>query len=76
MSMCRRGVAGLMLACALVLSGCVSVPDNIKGNSPMPQQDLLRVMKDPAIYVGQESRFGGKVVKTGVGCQLAWPNLC
>ncbi len=62
MSMCRRGVAGVMLVCALVLSGCVSVPDTIKGHSALPQQDLLRVMSNPALYVGQESRFGGKVV--------------
>ena len=29
----------------------------------MPQQDLLRVMNAPQLYVGQEARFGGKVVK-------------
>lgn len=44
------------------LSGCVSVPDAIKGSSPTPQQDLARVMNAPQIYVGQEARFGGKVV--------------
>ncbi|MGK9172982.1 Slp family lipoprotein [Yokenella regensburgei] len=48
---------------ALVLSGCVSVPDAIKGNSPTPQEDLVRVMNAPQLYIGQESRFGGKVVK-------------
>ncbi|WP_312689198.1 Slp family lipoprotein [Kosakonia sp.] len=45
-----------------VLSGCVSVPDAIKGTSPQPQDDLVRVMNAPALYVGQEARFGGKVV--------------
>jgi outer membrane lipoprotein len=28
----------------------------------MPQQDLVRVMNAPQLYVGQEARFGGKVV--------------
>ncbi len=27
-----------------------------------PQQDLVRVMSAPQLYVGQEARFGGKVV--------------
>ncbi|WP_034915280.1 MULTISPECIES: Slp family lipoprotein [Erwinia] len=52
----------VLLAVALV-SGCVSVPDSVKGHSEMPQQDLARVLNAPQLYVGQESRFGGKVVK-------------
>ncbi|WP_373963644.1 Slp/YeaY family lipoprotein [Kosakonia sacchari] len=55
----RRLLAGLAIA---VLSGCVSVPDAIKGTSPTPQDDLVRVMSAPSLYVGQEARFGGKVV--------------
>ncbi|WP_243077800.1 Slp family lipoprotein [Pantoea sp. MQR6] len=62
MSICRKSLSGLLLTCTLILTGCVSIPDNIKGGSALPQQDLLRVMNDPAIYKGQESRFGGKVV--------------
>ena len=31
------------------LSGCVSVPDAIKGTSPTPQQDLVRVMNAPQL---------------------------
>ncbi|AXF58780.1 hypothetical protein DVA43_04070 [Leclercia sp. W6] len=50
-------------ALALALTGCVSVPDAIQGNSPTPQQDLVRVMNAPELYVGQEARFGGKVVE-------------
>ncbi|MBZ0056853.1 MULTISPECIES: Slp family lipoprotein [unclassified Leclercia] len=50
-------------AFALALTGCVSVPDAIQGSSPTPQQDLVRVMNAPELYVGQESRFGGKVVE-------------
>ncbi len=53
----------LAVACgALVLSGCVSVPDAIKGTSPTPQQDLVRVMNAPKLLRGAEARFGGKVV--------------
>jgi outer membrane lipoprotein len=47
---------------ALTLSGCVSVPEAIRGTSPTPQQDLIRVMNAPQLYVGQEARFGGRVV--------------
>ena len=50
-------------ALALALTGCVSVPDAIQGSSPTPQQDLVREMNAPELYVGQESRFGGKVVE-------------
>ncbi|GKW11744.1 membrane protein [Pectobacterium carotovorum subsp. carotovorum] len=52
----------IVAATALLLSGCVTVPDAIKGTSPTPQDDLVRVMNAPQIYVGQESRFGGRVV--------------
>ncbi|AFI90260.1 Slp family lipoprotein [Pectobacterium parmentieri] len=52
----------MIAAAVLLLSGCVTVPDAIKGTSPTPQDDLVRVMNAPQIYVGQESRFGGRVV--------------
>ncbi|ROR14807.1 Slp family lipoprotein [Erwinia sp. JUb26] len=54
-------LSGLLLT-SLLLSGCVTVPDSVKGTSAMPQQDLVRVLNAPQLYVGQESRFGGKVV--------------
>ncbi|MDU4665225.1 MAG: hypothetical protein E6Y37_21800, partial [Enterobacter hormaechei] len=38
-------------AVAIALSGCVTVPDAIKGTSPTPQQDLVRVMNAPELYV-------------------------
>lgn len=47
---------------AVALSGCVTIPDAIKGSSQMPQQDLAAVMDAPRLYIGQEARFGGKVV--------------
>lgn len=49
-------------AIAFSLAGCVTIPDQIKGTSPYPQQDLARVLNAPQLYVGQESRFGGRVV--------------
>ncbi|MGU9868184.1 MULTISPECIES: Slp family lipoprotein [Kluyvera] len=55
----RGAAVGLI---AFALSGCVSVPDAIQGSSPTPQQDLVRVMAAPQLYVGQEARFGGTVV--------------
>lgn len=57
--MVRILLAGIV---AVALSGCVSVPDAIKGSSPTPQQDLARVMNAPQLFVGQEARFGGKVI--------------
>lgn len=53
----------ILFLASLVLSGCVTVPDSIKGHSESPQQDLARVLTAPALFTGQESRFGGKVVK-------------
>lgn len=59
----KRGVRWLVAAAVFAaLSGCASVPDAIKGTTPTPQQDLVRVMNAPQLYVGQEARFGGKVV--------------
>lgn len=54
--------SGLLALGVLLVSGCVSVPDAIKGTSPTPQQDLVRVMNAPELYIGQEARFGGRVV--------------
>lgn len=59
----KHAVRGLLAGLTLVmLSGCVTIPDAIKGTSDTPQQDLVRVMAAPHLYVGQESRFGGQVV--------------
>ncbi len=58
----RLAVMAVVLPVVL-LTGCVSIPNAIQGHSALPQQDLHRVMNAPSLYVGQESRFGGKVVK-------------
>ncbi|MEA9389493.1 Slp family lipoprotein [Acerihabitans sp. TG2] len=60
---CRRGGMGMGLALILALSGCATVPQAVRGTSATPQQDLVRVLNAPSLYVGQEARFGGKVVK-------------
>lgn len=58
-----RKYGGLLATVAtLLLSGCVTVPDAIKGTSATPQQNLVQVMSAPELYVGQEARFGGRVV--------------
>ncbi len=61
---------------ALMLSGCVTVPDAIKGSSPTPQQDLVRVMSAPQLYVGQEHALVAKWLryKTSKG-KPAWKLL-
>ena len=46
-------------ALALMLSGCVTIPDAIKGSSPMPQQDLVRVMNADAPCPLTELRVDG-----------------
>lgn len=46
----------------LLLSGCVTVPDAIRGTTATPQMDLVAVQSAPQIYVHQEARFGGRVI--------------
>ena len=60
----KQGVRWLLAvaAVAVALSGCVSVPDAIKGTSPTPQQDLVQVMNAPPQCTLARKRFGGKVV--------------
>ncbi|WP_029686799.1 Slp family lipoprotein [Tatumella saanichensis] len=52
----------LLLTAVMLLSGCVTVPQSIRSVSPMPQQNLTRVMTNPQLFIGQESRFGGRVM--------------
>ncbi|MEN3259458.1 Slp family lipoprotein [Sodalis endosymbiont of Spalangia cameroni] len=59
----RRLMPVGFLAAMLTLTGCVTVPEAIRGTTPTPQDDLVRVMNAPQLYIGQEGRFGGKVVK-------------
>ncbi|WP_035341647.1 Slp family lipoprotein [Dickeya sp. DW 0440] len=53
----------VLVLSVLGVSGCVTVPEEIRGTSATPQMDLRRVMTDPKVFVGQESRFGGQVAE-------------
>ncbi len=55
---------GLVLALGLsvLLSGCATVPEAIRGTTTTPQMNLMAVQGAPQIYVGQEARFGGRVI--------------
>lgn len=59
----RRLMPGGFLLAMFTLTACVTVPEAIRGTSLTPQDDLVRVMNAPQLYIGQEGRFGGKVVK-------------
>jgi outer membrane lipoprotein len=52
----------LLAMAALWLSGCVTVPDELRGTTNTPQMDLTVVQMSPRLYRGQEARFGGRVV--------------
>ncbi|EQB99075.1 Slp family lipoprotein [Photorhabdus temperata] len=59
---CRTGFKAAILLGAVMLTGCVTIPDSVKGTSPTPVQDLLSVKNTPDLFIGQEGRFGGKVL--------------
>lgn len=53
----------LAVVFVLLLTGCVSIPDAIKGNgNDISQNNLLAIMAAPQLYTGQQVRFGGEVV--------------
>ena len=55
-------MVALMTALAVTLSGCNTIPENLRlGNEPGPE--LAAVVKDPALYQGQSVRWGGVIVK-------------
>ncbi|WP_434524980.1 Slp family lipoprotein [Photorhabdus asymbiotica] len=59
---CRTSIQALIVLVVVMLTGCISVPDSVKGTSPSPVQDLLSVKNAPELFIGQEGRFGGKVL--------------
>ncbi|EKN4686966.1 Slp family lipoprotein [Yersinia ruckeri] len=58
----RKWLLGLVGISALLLSGCITIPDAIKGTTATPQQNLNAVRHAPQAFIGQEARFGGTVV--------------
>ncbi|MDR5617754.1 Slp family lipoprotein [Arsenophonus sp.] len=51
-----------LLAGVVLLAGCVSIPESIKGTTQTPVESLSAVREAPELYIGQEGRFGGKVI--------------
>ncbi|KEY57969.1 Slp family lipoprotein [Serratia sp. DD3] len=58
----KKGVMLVISSSLLLLSGCVTIPDAIKGNSPTPVERLIAVQNAPKQFTGAEARFGGTVV--------------
>ena len=53
----------LIISLSLLLAACSSIPQNIKGNNqPDIQKSFVAVHNQPNLYVGQQARFGGKVI--------------
>lgn len=52
----------LFLSGALLLTGCVSIPESIQGTTATPVTNLNVVITAPELYIGQEGRFGGRVI--------------
>lgn len=58
----NKWLLAAVVGSALALSGCVSVPDAIKGTAETPVTALSSVQAAPKTFSGAEGRFGGKVV--------------
>ncbi|WP_340610237.1 Slp family lipoprotein [Xenorhabdus bharatensis] len=59
---CRIILQSIVFIGAMVLIGCASVPDSIKGATKHPEENLISVKNKPGLYIGHEGRFGGKVL--------------
>ncbi|WP_237388393.1 Slp family lipoprotein [Xenorhabdus sp. Sc-CR9] len=58
----RSIIKTAVLLGTMILVGCVSVPDVIKGTTKTPVEKLSSVKNAPELYIGHEGRFGGKVL--------------
>lgn len=58
----RKWLGAMLLGAPLLLTGCVTVPDAIKGSSQNIEQNFTRVHAAPQSFKGWEARFGGTVV--------------
>ncbi|EKT62731.1 Slp family lipoprotein [Providencia burhodogranariea] len=59
---CRSALKAVLFVGVLALTGCVSIPSSIQGGSADPAVSLESVQNAPEMYIGQEGRFGGKVI--------------
>ncbi|MGL4859347.1 MAG: Slp family lipoprotein [Enterobacteriaceae bacterium] len=58
----KRYVSAVLVAATLLLSGCMTIPDAIKGGTEPPEQSFGQVKGTPGAWVGKQVRFGGQVV--------------
>ncbi|MFV9997325.1 MAG: Slp family lipoprotein [Arsenophonus endosymbiont of Dermacentor nuttalli] len=58
----QAAINAALLAGVVLLAGCVSIPASIKGTTQTPVESLSTVRETPELYIGQEGRFGGKVI--------------
>lgn len=58
----NKGLMMLISGSLLLLSGCVTIPDAIKGTTSTPVEKLLVVQNAPKQFTRAEARFGGTVV--------------
>ncbi|MDD9341481.1 MAG: Slp family lipoprotein [Providencia heimbachae] len=58
----RSALKGILVVGALALTGCVSIAASIQGTVKNPTDNLTSVQNAPEMYIGQEARFGGKVL--------------
>ncbi|AOM39898.1 Slp family lipoprotein [Xenorhabdus hominickii] len=58
----QRIIRTAVLLGTMILAGCMSIPDTIKGTTETPVENLLSVKNAPELYIGHEGRFGGKVL--------------
>ncbi|PHM28540.1 Slp family lipoprotein [Xenorhabdus innexi] len=59
---CRVILQSIVFMGTMILIGCASVPDSIKGTTKHPEENLISVKNRPDLYIGHEGRFGGKVL--------------
>lgn len=57
-----RALRAALVAAALVLAGCTTIPDAIQGTTQTPHSRLTSIAMMPQDFVGQEARLGGRVV--------------
>lgn len=58
----KKWVILLLANSTLLLTGCATVPDAIKGTTATPVLQLSTVQHSPKQFIGAEARFGGTVV--------------
>lgn len=58
----RHAARAALMSAALLLAGCISIPEAIQGTTQTPHSRLTQIAMLPQDFVGQEARLGGRVV--------------